>query len=368
MKIQSSSILMTSQSVSLTEQSKSESLRVWVGNRRPDFEGSSAELSQRPQDRVDLSPRAHTALQNTDRGRSHAPGIKQKEDNVENDPVSMIIRMLAKLITGKDITITSYSPARDSVDPQKAAALSQAANQTQSVAQPQTQPSPQAGFGLEYEYRETSMEAESTNFSAQGIIRTVDGRQIDFSLHLAMERVSVSEKSVSVRMGDAAVRQQDPLVINFNGSAAQLTEAKFSFDIDTDGEAEQVSFATGNSGFLALDKNGDGVINNGSELFGTSSGNGFADLSGYDQDGNGWIDDGDAVFQQLQVLRKDEQRNDVLTGLKASGVGALYLGNVSTSFELKNRGNDSLGTVRTSGVYLAENGTVGTLQQIDLTL
>ncbi|HOI17458.1 MAG TPA: hypothetical protein PK036_14050 [Geobacteraceae bacterium] len=368
MQIQSSSILLTSQNVSLREQSTSESLRAWVGNRRPDFEGSSAELPHHPQDRVDFSPRAQSALQNTDRGKSHASGTKPKEDNVESDPVSMIIRMLARLITGKDITITSYSPARDGVDPQKAAALGQAANQAQSVAQPQAQPSPQTGFGLEYDSRETYLEAEITNFSALGVIRTADGRQIEFNLQLSMERLFVSEKSVSVRMGDAAIHQQDPLVINFDGSAAQLTDAKFSFDIDTDGEAEQISFTEGNSGFLALDKNNDGVINNGSELFGTSSGNGFADLSGYDQDGNGWIDDSDAVFQQLQVLSKDEQGNDVLTGLKASGVGALYLGNVSTAFELKNPGNDSLGTVRASGVYLAENGTVGTLQQVDLTL
>jgi hypothetical protein len=169
-------------------------------------------------------------------------------------------------------------------------------------------------------------------------------------------------------MGDAAIQQQDPLVINFDGTAAQLTDAKFSFDIDTDGEAEQVSFTEGNSGFLALDKNSDGVITDGSELFGASSGNGFADLSAYDQDGNGWIDDSDGVFRQLQVFSKDEQGNDVLTGLKASGIGALYLGNVSTAFELKNSSNDSLGTVRASGVYLAENGAFGTLQQVDLTL
>jgi hypothetical protein len=368
MQIQSSNILLTSQHASLREQSKSESLRLWVGNRRPDFEGSSAELPQRPQDRVDLSPRSQSALQNTARGSSHASGTKMKEDNMESDPVSMIIRMLAELIAGKKITISSYSPARDDFDPQKAVDLSQAANQAQSVAQPQAQPSPQTGFGLEYDSREMSLEAESTNFSAQGIIRTVDGRQIDFRLQLSMERVFVSEKSVSVRMGDAAIQQQDPLVINFDGTAAQLTDAKFSFDIDTDGEAEQVSFTEGNSGFLALDKNSDGVITDGSELFGASSGNGFADLSAYDQDGNGWIDDNDGVFRQLQVFSKDEQGNDVLTGLKASGVGALYLGNVSTAFELKNSSNDSLGTVRTSGVYLAENGTVGSLQQVDLTL
>ena len=53
--------------------------------------------------------------------------------------------------------------------------------------------------------------------------------------------------------------------------------------------------------FLALDLNGDGRINNGSELFGALSGNGFADLAQYDSDANGWIDENDEIFQRLKV-------------------------------------------------------------------
>jgi hypothetical protein len=368
MRIQNSSILLTSQHVSLKEQSRTESLKVWIGGRRPDFEGNSLESPRLLQDRVNLSPGAQSATLNPDRESSRVSGAKSKKENEESDPVLMFIRMLTKLLTGKKIKITSYLPAGDDPGPQKAAELSQAANQVQSVRQPQAQTAQQTGFGLEYDSRETSLEAESTQFSASGMIRTVDGRRIEFNLQLSMERLFLSEKSVSVRMGDAAIQQQDPLVINFDGTAAQLTDARFSFDIDMDGETEMVSFTEGNSGFLALDRNGDGVINDGGELFGTRSGNGFADLSAYDQDGNGWIDDGDEIFSQLQVFSRDEQGNDVLAGLKARGVGALYLGDVATAFELRTSGNDSLGTVRSSGVYLAENGTAGTLQQVDLTL
>jgi len=135
-----------------------------------------------------------------------------------------------------------------------------------------------------------------------------------------------------------------------------------------DGNAEQISFVGPNSGFIALDKNNDGTVNNGSELFGAASGNGFQDLAAFDQDKNGWIDDNDSVFSQLKVWTKDAQGNDSLTSLKSSGVGALYLGNVSTQFDLKTASNQSLGTVRASSVYLKENGSVGTLQDVDLTV
>jgi hypothetical protein len=74
----------------------------------------------------------------------------------------------------------------------------------------------------------------------------------------------------------SAVTLQDPLVINFEGTAAELTERTYEFDLDSDGEADQIHFIGPNSGFLALDRDGSGTIDNGSELFGTSTGNGFA--------------------------------------------------------------------------------------------
>lgn len=64
--------------------------------------------------------------------------------------------------------------------------------------------------------------------------------------------------------------------------AASLTERDFAFDIDLDGHADQIAFVGTGSGFLALDRNGDGEINDGSELFGPESGDGFAELAAYD--------------------------------------------------------------------------------------
>jgi hypothetical protein len=364
MRIQSSNVLLTSQHVAVKEQNKLESLKVWIGNRRPDFENIAVRFTVQGQDKVNLSHLAKSEIHDTGKGRT-ATGTGEREDIIDTDPVSWLVRLLTELITGKKIKITSIAPKNDGIDPQKAAELNQAINVTNAQAQPQAPP--RTGFGLEYDSRETYTEAESTDFSAQGMVRTADGKQIQFNLQLSMERAFVSEKSVSIRLGDA-VRQQDPLIINFDGSAAQLTDTKFSFDINADDSAEQISFAGANSGFIALDKNNDGTINNGSELFGTKSGNGFQDLSLYDQDKNGWIDENDAVFNQLKIWSKDSLGSDSLAGLKARGIGALYLGAATSPFELKTSSNSSLGTIKSSGLYLTENGSAGTLQQVDLTL
>ena len=87
----------------------------------------------------------------------------------------------------------------------------------------------------------------------------------------------------------------DPLVFNFEGNTADITDQKFMFDLDCDGKEEEISSLGKGSGFLALDKNGDGIVNDGTELFGTKSGDGFADLAEYDEDGNGWIDEDDGT-------------------------------------------------------------------------
>ncbi len=365
MKIQSSDVQMNSQSISLKEQTKTVSLKVWVGNQRPDFENRGA-ISQAPvRDSIDLSEQAKSASQgNMAHGKKvRTRGHEMDDDPTANDPVIRLLRMLMESITGKKANFRIIRPQDESPDPKGAQQLNQATNAVQAQAQPQPGT---AGFGLEYDSRETYFEAQSMSFSARGMIRTSDGKQIDFNLELSMQRAFYSESTTSLRLGDAV--QKDPLIINFNGAAAELTSTKFSFDLDVDGSADQISFVGPNSGFIALDKNNDGKVNDGSELFGTSSGNGFRDLAVYDQDQNGWIDDNDPVFSQLKVWMKDAMGNDSLNGLKTMGVGALYLGNVSTDFDLKTASNESLGTLRASSVYLKENGAVGTIQDLDLTL
>ena len=57
---------------------------------------------------------------------------------------------------------------------------------------------------------------------------------------------------------------------------------------------------------------------------------------------------------------------DQLQSLQAAGVGAVSVARLATPFELKDAGNATLGAVRSTGVYLAESGQAGTVQQIDL--
>lgn len=363
MKIQSSEVSLSGQHQSVQKHSKSETLRAWVGNQRPDFEGRGQQQQPAVRDSVALSAQARMAAHTDTAAKSAKAETIDPEEALENDPRAMLIRMMVEALTGEKIQLRRL----EKIDQNVEAPALRDPNQASAAAQGEAPP-PSAGYGVEYDAHESHYEAESTRFAAHGVVRTADGKEIAFDLQLSMERVYAREENVSVRLGDAVRQMKDPLVINFGGTAAQLTSTKFSFDIDSDGRADQVSFVGPDSGFIALDRNGDGQINDGSELFGAKSGDGFQDLAAYDDDKNGWIDDNDAVFAQLKVWSKDADGNDVLSSLKGRGVGALYLGRTATPFEIRTGDNDSLGAVRSSGVYLDESGRVGTLQQIDLTV
>ena len=162
-------------------------------------------------------------------------------------------------------------------------------------------------------------------------------------------------------------RFRDPLVINFNDCPADLTQMDFFFDLDSNGEKEKIKTLSENSGYLALDLNEDGIINDGSELFGTQSGDGFYDLSIYDVDLNGWIDENDSIFEKLKIWARDPSGNDLLFTLKEKNIGAMFLGNTDTEFSLNSRvDNTALGAIRKTGLFLYEDGSAGTLQHVDL--
>lgn len=217
---------------------------------------------------------------------------------------------------------------------------------------------------LNYSQETFSMEAEDTVFSTVGTVRTSDGREINFNVNVGMSREFQEYYRDDLEL--ASFSLCDPLVINLDTDVAELSDQTFYFDIDADGVLDEISNLGSGSGYLALDKNGDGTINDGSELFGTASGNGFADLAKYDEDGNGWIDENDAVWSKLKIWTKDENGKDVLYRLADKGVGAICLQNASTDFTLKGDSGQTQGVIRNTGVFLYENGNVGTIQHVDV--
>lgn len=207
---------------------------------------------------------------------------------------------------------------------------------------------------------ETAYASEKVQFSMSAQVNTADGKSINVQIDLSMSQEFYSRVDTLV-----ARSVKDPLVINFNGTSAALSDTKFNFDIDCDGTEDQISQLAAGSGFLAVDWDDSGTVKDGGQLFGTQNGNGFADLARYDNDGNGWIDENDSIFDKLRIWTWDETGSSKLIGLGEVGIGAICLSYANTQYSLQQQGQTN-GYLRSTGFFLRENGTAGTVQHVDM--
>lgn len=206
-------------------------------------------------------------------------------------------------------------------------------------------------------------ELEGLKFQTKAFIRAEDKEfSIDINVNLKRSFASL------VKFDLKSLLQNDPLVISLDENMPQLSHKTFSFDIDSDGNEEQISMLGLNSAFLVLDLNENGKIDNANELFGAKNGDGFKHLAKFDEDKNGFIDENDSIFHKLRIWKKNEFE-DRLIAIGEVGIGAIFLGNVNTKFEYKTKNtNESLGTLQKSGFFLYENGSSGIISHIDLSV
>jgi hypothetical protein len=217
----------------------------------------------------------------------------------------------------------------------------------------QTPPEPDQAV----EVTDTLLQREQLNVVAAASVETKDGQtlQLDLGFVLDWRQLDISQRRTTLNA------LKDPLVLSLDGKIADLTEARVNFDIDQDGKDDSLPGLSEGSGFVALDRNGNGTIDDGGELFGARSGNGFGELAALDEDGNGVLDEGDKSFSALQFWRPDHAP----IALVELGIGAILLHPLDTPFNHLGEGG-SQGVLRQSGLYLTEQGKGGWVQQIDL--
>lgn len=361
MKIESSDIKMTSMNRYSEETKISETTTFWKGGRGPSELQDNLGNSNNASLNIQISQEAKEKLEAYNYSKVSGTEETQNTSAVgelteEDKNKIQLIEQFIYQVTGKKVKLKIMSG-------EECLANCKSGLENTSELQQQTQQSRRAGWGMVYEYHESYHEKASMSFESTGTIKTADGREIEFDFGVNMSREFASSLDISFRAGDA--KKIDPLVLNFNGTAAQLTQTKFEFDLDADGTAENISFVDPDSGFLVLDKNGNGLVDDGTELFGPSTGSGYGELSDYDSDGNNWIDENDEIFNSLQIWMKDDNGNDKLMSLGQKGVGAIYLGNVATDYTYKTSNNEALGNVKNMGIYLNENGTAGAMAEVD---
>lgn len=149
---------------------------------------------------------------------------------------------------------------------------------------------------------------------------------------------TLEQRSLELNVSSQPPKQSDPLVLDLAGNGLRtrgLLDA-VSFDLDADGRRDRISAPAGDDALLALDRNGNGRIDDGRELFGDQNGaaNGFAELARHDDNRDGRIDPLDAVFSRLSLLRFSLDGQQQQISLQQAGVGSIGLSSRDTNLAL----------------------------------
>ena len=174
-------------------------------------------------------------------------------------------------------------------------------------------------------------ESATLTFYAQRTPYNTGG--VQFHHDVEIEHIDQHDSNPSNNHHKVDLKFGTPLVLDLNGDGVQTLsiDEGVEFDLLNSGEAKvQTGWVSGEDALLAIDNNGNGVIDDRTELFGGEIGEGFAKLASFDSNDDGLVDLNDAGFSDLQVWQ-DANENALtdageLLNLDSAGVASLDTG------------------------------------------
>ena len=170
-------------------------------------------------------------------------------------------------------------------------------------------------------------ESATLTFYGQRTPEKVGG--VDFHHNAYISHVDQHDENEHNDYHKVEVKFETPLVLDLNGDGVQTLsiDEGVEFDILNNGSKVQTGWISGEDALLAVDNNGNGQIDDRSELFGGDIGGGFGKLQTFDSNDDGFVDSSDANFDRLQVWQ-DVNENGLtdageLGSLESAGVASL---------------------------------------------
>ncbi len=185
-----------------------------------------------------------------------------------------------------------------------------------------------------------------------------------FSLN---RNISTSINELYLGAINSLVNRMDPLALDLDGDGIETLPADGSVLFDHDGVKHATGWISPDDGLLVFDRNNNGLIDNGSELFGDNTIknngnkalNGFDALVDFDSNGDGLVSDQDALFDELRIWRDYNSdgisQSSELSSLSDTGVKNILLANEDVNIVDEN--NNQL---IAQGQFSFTNGAVGT--------
>jgi len=201
------------------------------------------------------------------------------------------------------------------------------------------------------------------NYQVQGKF-SVNGQELslDYNLSLSSERNSYSKVEVS------AAALKDPLLVQFGSQGLGNIKGQKDFAINQDNILDKLPIFSGDVGYLVYDKNNNQQADDGSELFGPKTGQGFVELAQLDSNKNGFIDTEDEQFEQLFLWQPSDDNNptEQWLSLKDAKIQAISLSAINTPFDFYDKQGEIQAQLRQSSFAISESGLGRGVHQVDV--
>lgn len=201
-------------------------------------------------------------------------------------------------------------------------------------------------------------EYERLDYQTTFVLEDFQGTSSAHHFSLSYTRELEIERQVTM----SAVEFTDPLVLNIGENAQLYVKDKQAFDLDADGQKEFIPELASGVWYLAYDRNQNGKIDNGLELFGAQTGQGFEELAELDDNDNDLIEANDEQFNQLSLW--DGHRS--LMSLADGGIRAISLNAADTPFTFTDNVGNPLAQIRQTAVFITDTNKLGAIHQVDI--
>lgn len=200
-------------------------------------------------------------------------------------------------------------------------------------------------------------------YQVQGVFDINDKElTLNYEFALSSEQVSYSK----IEMTAAALK--DPLIVQYGAQGLGDIKGQTAFSINQDNIVDSLPIFSGDIGYLVFDKNDNQQADDGSELFGPQSGQGFVELSQLDSNKNGFIDTEDEQFEQLYLWKPSDNAStpEQWLSLKDVKIQAISLSAINTPFDFYDDKGEIQAQLQQSSFAISESGQGRGVHQVDV--
>ena len=185
---------------------------------------------------------------------------------------------------------------------------------------------------------------------------------LDYNYSLASEQISYSKIEMSVEA------LKDPIIVQFGSRGLGEISGQKDFDFNQDKSLNILPVFSGDVGYLVYDKNHNNKADDGGELFGPETGQGFTELAQLDSNKNGFIDAEDQHFEQLYLWQpgNDNNQAEQWLSLEEAEIQAISLSAISTPYDFYDQQGEIQAQLRQSSFAISENGIGRGVHQVDV--